>query len=253
MMRMRGVSSLLCMVLLLAGAHAQRMPANSFLVRPALTTEQLVNQVAGNAVVMDRYMRHYGMSRDEVIAYFRTFRPSRLAEEGIYQIYSVPGDGVIKVRIARLPRNEPIFVDAMGTPVMQISCGNPLTLGPSYPVLTTAVDLEPIVMEPDLRPIEAPLEAARLEDMVYVTQLEPTAPTAPAVVVTPPDRPIIIETPGAEPAPFAPPPAFPWLLAGLPLLGLGWSPGGGAPIPEPATMLALGVGVGALVLRRRRK
>jgi hypothetical protein len=240
--------------LVLNVGYAQRRPEpNAFLNRPIATAADLIRQASTDRTVMDRYMRHYGMDRDQVLALFRTFRMQRMQYDGTFQIYSVPDNGVIKVRTGPIRRGERVFVDQSDRPVMLVNCGNPLTLGPAQPV--AAGPLAPVLVteEVALRPMESTLEPAEAEERVYVSVLEPAVPAAPdpIAIVTEPLPPVIIETPTTAPAPFGRTDFG--FLAGLPLLALAFSPGGGEPIPEPATMLALGTGVMAVLLRRKRR
>ena len=55
--------------LIVAASSAFAMPRNSYLVRPARTHADLITQIKAEPIVADRYMRHFGMNRKEMIEY----------------------------------------------------------------------------------------------------------------------------------------------------------------------------------------
>ena len=63
-----------------------RPDLNAFINKKADSTAELVGQVKRDKSVMDRYMRHFGMTRTEVIEYLSSLRPTTLKEEGVYAI-----------------------------------------------------------------------------------------------------------------------------------------------------------------------
>lgn len=232
--------------LLVAVAPAQRLEPNSFIRKHTKTIESFRQHVSQDPVVMDRYMRHFGMNREQVLAYFETLRPGTVAQTGPYLVYNVPAaTGEIRHRVMTFKKGERVWVDQAGNYILKVSCGNPLVRGSDEPLALVTTTIE----EP-----ETELRALNIEDegeplVAYTpTPQEPLVPDRSPILI-PPD---II--PGASSAQFIPGGGFsPWPLLGLGLLGIRPGGGGDEPVPEPATMLALGAGAAYLVARRKKK
>jgi len=226
-----------------------RPDLNAFLNKKAVTTEQLVNQARRDPEVMDRYMRHYSMTREEVLAFLGSLKPSKLKETGVYAVYSVPEGGKIKMHLERLKKGEAIFIDANGEPQLILRCGNPLTLGPKDVIAENNKPPTEVVVTAE----EAPIDFLSETELVVepLSELEPVAPiftfppTPPVEEITP--IPITPIAGGFNPLPLA--------LGGL-LFVNGDGGGGGddvPPVPEPGTMLILGGAIAAYGLKRRAK
>lgn len=236
-------------VTLVSSAQARTDP-NSFINRPAPTHEALMKAVQSDPVVLDRYMRHFAMTRHELIAYFSTLRLKRLTHTNPYTVYNVPDSGVLRSKTLTFRKGTLVWIDAAGKPVLKESCGNPLTRGPNKPV---SVDEVMIVDMPiEIRP-------PAMETELIVARIESPEPAVPQIVPdTPTTTPPIRQEPPTPPAePPAPPPAFkipPFLFVIPPFIAI--IPKGGGhtppPVPEPGALIVLAAGVGMLVARRAR-
>jgi hypothetical protein len=227
---------------------AQRAEPNAFLARPANSIGELVAQAEKEPAVMARYMRHFGMTRDEVVAYLKTLRKGEIAEDGAYLVYNTPESGEIRGRVIVYRKGTSVWVDKDGNYILKSSCGNPMVrgtdLGKTQPTETTALrsstDVRELIVEqpPGISTTSvtgttvAPPIAEY--DAIVIADMPPAMPEeAPQGLVIPPVLGLIIPFTGAV------------------MLG---SEGGPEPIPEPASMIALGVGVtGYMAARKRRK
>lgn len=224
-------------VVLIASAFA-RPDLNAFINKKVTTTAELVAQVKRDPAVMDRYMRHFGMSRSEVIAYLGTLRPDTIKEQGVYAVYSVPEGGRIKMHLEKLKSGSKVFSTSDGIPQLVLLCGNPLSLGPKQVV---ALNKTPVTTEVQYAE-EVPPEILTDVNAEY----EPMAmiePAEPAIITTTTTKnPIPILTGGGfNPLPLA--------LGGLGFIN---NNGGGSAVPEPMTILAFGGGLALLARKRRR-
>lgn len=214
-----------------------RMPKNSYLVRPAKTKAELISQVKSESIVMDRYMRHYSMSRDEVVDYLSSLRLGRLQRSGVYGVFGVPRDGKIHVTNQSLRKGTLVWFDAAGQPAALEICGNPMNLGPRRMTMaglvTPAVTQEPAPIVAMSTMTGDPVMAAP----VIETSVPTTPLTPPAVEVAP----TIVRNTGSL-LPLIIPAAL--VAASIDRKG--------EPVPEPATMIALSAGVATLVARKRK-
>src|SRR5688572_23582861 len=83
-------------------ANAQRMPHNSYLNKPAHSVAQLINQVRNDPVVAKRFMLHYGMDKEQIIAFFRTLRVGKLQKTGYYKIFNIDKNYRISSKMLRV-------------------------------------------------------------------------------------------------------------------------------------------------------
>jgi PEP-CTERM motif len=177
-MKTFNTKSILLMTVVLAAALAQaHVEPGSFLNKPARTVNQLVAQTERDPQVLDRYERHFQMSKGDLISYFEHLHVSKLQSTGSYVVYNVHDDEVIRARVFRLKAGMPIFADDSGKAILKISCGNPM-VAPTPPVVI------------EVKPHHTP-------EHHYEAPPTPTPP-APQVIIVPP-------TPAAPvPAPVAP-------------------------------------------------
>ncbi len=238
-------------ILLLMGlslAWAQ-MPPNSFFVRPARSVTELLQQVRQEPVVLDRFMRHFQLSREELLDYFRSLRTARLPADTLFTIYNVNHEtGEIYSKQRTLKKGELLFVEASGRPVLQASCGNPLvgprSDGTATPALggvsTTSQGLKEISI----------VSAGETAPLVELQTMEPPSTLLPDVeFVAPPSalqQPATQGQQQQEEAPFLIPLTF------LPSALVGLNPSPPPIVPEPSAILVL-AGASSLVLARRKK
>jgi len=196
----------------------------------------LVQETATDKAVIDRFERHFGMSRQEILRYFGSLHLATLNVTGVYRIYSVDDAGVIKAHVQRLKAGERVFADTKGTPILQAKCGNAMVPGSNE--LQTAVS--PAVSGPSglqALAVTSPLS----EELALETPVE--APTTPVAVA--PEMPVTTtSSQGIASLPAA-------LLAALSGAGgVAFSTSSHTPVPEPASLVVL-LGLGSAFLCRR--
>lgn len=231
---------------------ASRPEPNAFLEKTCGTHEALMAHVKSNEVVMSRYMRHFGMTRDQVIEYFSTFHLDTLKQDGVYLVYNTPESNEIHSRSIFYKKGTKVWVDQMGNPVMKVSCGNPMVRGTDVqlvPGTTLEAHADVVPMEQPVEGVTAPVEMEAVENLPLEAAPLPAAPTElPASVES------VSRGGGAG-----------W-LALLPLAALAGSHSGGGDdhpvcnpktnpncVPEPFTMVLMGAGAAGLVAKRLRK
>ncbi len=235
-----------CFALTFTAAFARPEP-NAFLNKRADTIAQLLDQIRSDKQVADRYERHYGMSKQELLNYFGHLHSARLAEDGTYFIYLVDDQGIIKAHSQRLRAATRVFADANGVPILKATCGNAMTNGS---------DMQNTAMNPEMP--EMP-DTTTLTRGVAVTIPESAEVFQPMAALTPSD-PIALQpatpqvTTGSRNQGIAILPAILGALGGggALLLGGGGGGGGGAPVPEPTGLVVLAAAIGGLLLRRLR-
>ena len=205
--------------------------------------EVLLDAVQSDAVVMSRFMRHFGMTREEIIAYFGSLKRGAIRKDGAYLIYNTPESGEIRARVLFYRKGTAVWMDDAGNYILKLSCGNPMVRGTDYrPAddpdeieMTSFTDVRALVTEPP-RGIDV--------GTMTRTSVPPVVPETAAITFTtePPTNPVFEESPQL----FAPAGLIIPYTAGLLI-------NSGAPIPEPASLLAFGVGVTSLAAMRRRK
>ena len=221
--------------LIVAASSSFAMPRNSYLVRPARTHADLITQIKAEPIVADRYMRHFGMNRKEMIEYVDSLKLTRLEKTAVYMIYGVPKNGQLHANPQLLKRGTLIWVDASGAPILLEICGNPFTQGPKHTTMNDVISANPA--QPDGMAPMATYPAEPVASAPVAITMAPQTPTAP--VIEP-----VVESVSTSRTNFG------W-LALLPAIAL-IPTGGDDPVPEPASMTALALGVGSLIARRRK-
>ena len=240
-MRVDGRVLALASCLALTATSFARTDQNSFLNRPANTLPELVKQIQTDSQVSNRFMRHFGMTKDQVVDMVSDFKLGRLPSDGVYLVYNVPSWEEVRARAIMMKKGTLVWTDQSGSPMLKVSCGNPMARGTDVglAVATPAVKLAPAANVRDL-------VAMQLPETTFVDAV--SSPLAPGNVVVNaaemmPAAPILPQV-GGTPFPFI-------LPVGVGLL-LGLNRGDTPPVPEPCTMVVLGLSATAMVVRRKR-
>lgn len=243
-----------CMLLLgltVAAESAQpRVPPGSFVTKPVSTPAQLADLVKQDRVAALRYSKHFGMEPAALQEYFRNnLSVSSLDKTRTFTVYYIAQNGRIIPHQKRLKAGTKVFTAFNGQPVLDVTCGNPLTK-----TLPKVVAQKPVVeaVKPAPEPVPVVQPTAPEPEPVQVAE----APVAPEPVKVE----VLAEPPTELPAPTAPPISMVkstgWLLPGL--LGAGaigaLSGGRDEPVPEPTGVLVLTIGgMGLLVSAFKRR
>jgi hypothetical protein len=221
-----------------------RTDPNSFLNKPANTLPELLSQIDKDEQVSSRYMRHFGQSKEQVIDSFAKLKLGRLPSDGVYLVYNVPNWEEVRARALFFRKGTLVWTDQDGTPVMKVSCGNPMVRGTDIGLAAPmpGVNITPVAEVRDLVALQTP-ETSFVESVPVIATPGTVDVNAADVLPTTPDLPPV-SRPAVVPGLIIP------LTAGL-LLGLnrGNTP---PPVPEPCSLVALGVGAVAIVVRKRR-
>jgi hypothetical protein len=245
---------------IMASYASARPEPNAFLNKTAPNLTAILYQVKTDQEVFNRYQRHFGMTKPELVSYLGTLKPSKIVKPGPYVVYNVREDGVVRSRLFNLQAGSLIYIDAMGTPVLKKVCGNPMIPGPKK---LTAVNLfheAPLAPPVDLKPAEETAPTAETPSELMVAEELAMPPVEAVPPVTPP-----ITPPVAPPTPPVTPEVKPSFEVGdfggalLPLLSggliglIGGGGGGSTVIPEPATIGMTAMLLGLYGMRRKRK
>lgn len=230
-----------------ADAPDGRPVLNSFINHRVLDGAALVAHVRADPVVADRYRRHFAMDQAALLRYLSGLHRAPLAKDGVFNIYSVPRGGRLKMHVGRLRRGEPMFLDRSGAPILVVKCGNPVVLGPARPQSPNLLVNEPL-KDRDLRPLA--FSSVPEPSPVDMFTLMPSVPSVVPATSTAAQE-------GAVPASAVEPRSFALmaplfiLIGGGTTLSLPTPSRNPTPVPEPASLLALAAG--ALTLARRRR
>ena len=254
---------LLCTLWVGTASAWARPELNAFLNRPVHSVDELVKQMRSDPAVLARFQKHYKMNKEELTAWFRTFRLISMPESKYYLTFNVDDRGVIRSKRVYYPRGTKVFVDRQGVPMMKRSCGNPTSYGPKglQRVAFTGQRKQTLLPEPPLDPAEFGFAPEPILLAALPIDAEPAkTPDSGAGSG--------VATPGAGSVPSTPavtPPAailpglvafnpIPWIIGSGIIIGSVGGGGGGnddGVIPEPASIFALALG--AAYAARKRK
>jgi hypothetical protein len=222
-----------------------RPELNAFINKPANSIPELLAQIKSDKQVSDRFMRHFSMSKEEVLEYVGSLHLGSLQQSGYFTIYSAPDSGIIKAHISFFKKGTPAFVDSDGNAILRVKCANPFVAGPVKPFTTST----PSVSDHNSDVLPVTPESAIKSDSLTAS-FTPPEPQRPDV-----ETPVSLRT--------TPINTSPGQFAGSSLasiIGLGGAAifvnkgGGKTPsVPEPTSMIAIAVGVGALARKRKKK
>jgi len=238
----------------LAGPRPER---GSFLNHPARNLKEVILQVQGDPVTADRLMRHFQMSKPNLVAYLRTLHMAQLKEDGVYFVFNVHEDGVIRERIFNLPKGTWVYADALGTPILRHLCANPMTRGPKRGVAPQTFGT--VGDEQGFSQLAVPVASQEVVAMIDPSMPEDPAPLTEPEMPQPPEKPLEhIKLPEvALPSTGGSGAVFQVLgLGSIVTVGAIASLGGddgNPPVPEPASFLAFGVPLAYLAARRIKK
>jgi hypothetical protein len=243
---------------------AARPDRNAYLNHAVTSVSGLVAEVEHDPQVADRYMRHFGMTRGEVIAMFSKLHVARLDQDIPVTMYSVPAGGYIKEHDSTMRKGELVFKAADGSVVLRLKCGNPVVGGKLQVSFDALTRTEGAI--PPLRPllaVQAPPDSNGPIAEILPPDTQPDV--TPPVYATDPVGPSITNltnnTPNTAIAKGSNP-NLTGLLIAVPLLAFAGAslhqeshsfpvPVTPSPTPEPMSMLLLATGAGGLLLRRR--
>ena len=105
-----------------------RMPTGSFLLRPALSRAQLVNQVRNSPVEMHRFEAVFHTTAHNVLVKLSELRLQKLPADRVLDVYFIHPGNHIAHRGYTVKKGTLVWVDAAGNPVLIKMCGNPTTV-----------------------------------------------------------------------------------------------------------------------------
>lgn len=209
-------------------------------------------QVEKDHAVADRYERHFGMSKSDVVAMFSGLHVAKMTESRSALMFGVPDNGVIHSHPTVLKKGLLVFADLNGEPILKMECGNPLVVhisadleGPGM-INGTIISPPPTIVN-EITPPPTQVETLITSPSTGYDEIEEALgqPSAqPGVAV-------------AESSVGGAPPIW---LYGLPLVLIPFIPHCNCncncpppSTPEPISMIAFAGGAGALAWKKRRK
>jgi hypothetical protein len=231
------------MVVTLSGIAVARPELNAFINKPANSIPELIAQIKADKQVADRFMRHFSMTKQEVVEYVSSLRLGTISKSGYYTIYSAPDNGILKAHVSFFKKGTPAFVDSDGNAVLRVKCANPFVVGKA-PGITAKANIQDTITTANEMSITAGIVSAPN------SEIEASIPAVPEISEDLTDGSLAL---GVVPTP--PVTSSSGFLGSL--LGVGGAvsimnkPPEPDPVPEPTSMVALSLG--ALALLRKKK
>jgi hypothetical protein len=221
---------------------APRTDPGSFLVYKADSVDSFVSQIASNKRVAARYARHYSMSPDKLIAYFReNIKIKTLDKPYRTTVYFMSKGNIIKKKQRVLKAGSRVFVGPNGLPLLEWRCGNPLSK--KLPVVVAKDTGAPT---PDWAVAPAPVAEIAASAAEALPQAVPIA-AAPTLALQ-------NIAPAAGGFSLSPPlmilgGALPMLIGGVAVNNSQSTPA----VPEPSSILTLAMGASGIIAYTRRR
>ncbi|MCE2765508.1 MAG: PEP-CTERM sorting domain-containing protein [Fimbriimonadaceae bacterium] len=231
------------MVVTLSGIAVARPELNAFINKPANSIPELIAQIKADKQVADRFMRHFSMTKQEVVEFVSSLRLGTISKSGYYTIYSAPDNGILKAHVSFFKKGTPAFVDSDGNAVLRVKCANPFVVGKA-PGITAKANIQDTITTANEMAITAGIVSAPN------SEIEASIPAVPEISEDLTDGSLAL---GVVPTP--PVTSSSGFLGSL--LGVGGAvsimnkPPEPDPVPEPTSMVALSLG--ALALLRKKK
>jgi len=231
------------MVITLSGIAVARPELNAFINKPANSIPELIAQIKADKQVADRFMRHFSMTKQEVVEFVSSLRLGTISKSGYYTIYSAPDNGILKAHVSFFKKGTPAFVDSDGNAVLRVKCANPFVVGKA-PGITAKANIQDTITTANEMSITAGIVSAP------DSEIEASIPAVPEISEDLTDGSLAL---GVVPTP--PVTSSSGFLGSL--LGVGGAvsimnkPPEPDPVPEPTSMVALSLG--ALALLRKKK
>lgn len=260
------------MVLATSAVFARTEP-NSFLNNPANTHAALMKELSNDKEVMSRFMRHFGMTREQVLDFAQGLSASTLDQDGVYLVYNCNDQEEIRAKVIFYKKGTKVWKDSSGKPVMKMSCANPMVRGTDDqlavveqgPVAEPVENIRPLVPNSEPQPAE-------MENTILPAQNPETSPQDVPDSVIPVAAQVLTKSGGTNLGLIGG-------LAGVGLIAAKSTTGGGSsttggtsttggscppgsvvnsngtcdPVPEPATFIILGAGAALFGARKRFK
>ena len=230
-------------VVTLSGIAVARPELNAFINKPANSIPELMAQIKADKQVADRFMRHFSMTKQEVVEFVSSLRLGTISKSGYYTIYSAPDNGILKAHVSFFKKGTPAFVDSDGNAVLRVKCANPFVVGKA-PGITAKANIQDTITTANEMSITAGIVSAPN------SEIEASIPAVPEISEDLTDGSLAL---GVVPTP--PVTSSSGFLGSL--LGVGGAvsvmnkPPEPDPVPEPTSMVALSLG--ALALLRKKK
>ena len=244
-------SGAVAIVVTLSGIAVARPELNAFINKPANSIPELIAQIKADKQVADRFMRHFSMTKQEVVEFVSSLRLGTISKSGYYTIYSAPENGILKAHVSFFKKGTPAFVDSDGNAVLRVKCANPFVVGKA-PGITAKANIQDTITTANEMSITAGILSAPNSEIESApnSEIEASFPAVPEISEDLTDGSLAL---GVVPTP--PVTSSSGFLGSL--LGVGGAvsvmnkPPEPDPVPEPTSMVALSLG--ALALLRKKK